>query len=77
MSIVIVHGKQASGKTRRSQELMQHYGCKRIIDDWNGKDALQDRDLAITSECPPFKIAGARIVDFVNAKASLFGRKEK
>lgn len=73
MSIVIVHGAQSSGKTRRGPQLMKHYGCQRIVDDWDGRAPLNDGDLALTNTEPPFSIAGARVVDIVSAKLAICG----
>jgi hypothetical protein len=73
MNIVIVHGGQASGKTRNGQKLIQHYGCKRIVDDWDGKSPLKQGDLALTHMPPPFSVTGARVVDIVTAKSAIMG----
>ena len=71
MSIVIVYGDKASGKTRLSADLMRYYGCTRIVDGWNGSSSLKDGDLALTTEYPPFSIPGAHAVDIQSAKRAL------
>lgn len=71
MSIVIVYGDQASGKTRLSAELMRYYDCTRIVDDWDGSSSLKNGDLALTTEYPPFPIPGAHVVDIQSAKQAL------
>ena len=71
MSIVIVYGSQNIGKSRRGDQLMKHYGCKRLVDEWDGRQKLRDGDLAITNMMPPFSVAGARIVDFITAKSAI------
>jgi len=71
MNIVIVHGKQGCGKTRRSEQLKKHFKCKCIIDDWDGESQLKDGDLAITCQRPPFNISGAKVVDFVSTKIQI------
>lgn len=68
MSIVIVYGDKASGKTRLSAELMRYYGCTKIVDDWDGSSPLKNGDLALTTEYPPFSIPGAHVVDIRSAK---------
>lgn len=71
MSIVILHGAPATGKTRRSEQFKRHYGCSRIVDGWDGRAKLKDGDLAITNETPPFNVPGAKVVDVVTAKAAV------
>lgn len=71
MSIVILHGPQATGKTRRGEQLKRHYGCHNIIDEWDGRAKLKDGDLAITNEAPPFNVPGAKVVDVAKAKAAV------
>ncbi len=73
MSIVIVHGPKASGKTRRAEELMRHYGCKRIIDEWDGRAPLRDGDLALTNMEPQFFVDDARVVSIATAKLAICG----
>jgi len=75
MTITIIHGPQASGKTRRAAQLLEHFDGKRIIDDWNGNpDVLKDGDIALTS-CPDFVVPeGAHVIDIVTAKAMLTDR---
>ncbi len=74
MSIVIIHGPAGSGKTRRAQALLQHYGCKRVVDEWDGRAPLNDGDLAITNIKPPYSIKGARLVDIATAKMAITSR---
>lgn len=62
MAIVIIHGPQASGKTRYSQFFRKHYRCRRIIDGWDQFQALESGDLALTTEEPPFAVPGAKVV---------------
>lgn len=67
MTTVIVYGPQACGKTRNSEALKRHFGCDRIVDDWNGRDALRDGDLALTNAFIERKPNGARLVSFDDA----------
>lgn len=46
---IIIHGPQGCGKTFHAQALARHFGCARIVDDWDGKTALQPGDLALTN----------------------------
>jgi len=78
MSIVIVHGPKASGKTRNAARLKKHYKCKRIIDGWGDFGLLQvlrDGDLVLTNMEPPFEGAtlprGALVVDIEKAKRAI------
>lgn len=63
MTIAILHGPQRSGKTLHSQSIKNLYKCKRIVDEWDGVQPLEDGDLAITNHEPPFNIPGAFTVD--------------
>ncbi|WP_068638730.1 hypothetical protein [Thauera butanivorans] len=45
----VIHGPQGCGKTFHAQALARHFGCARIVDDWDGKTALQPGDLALTN----------------------------
>lgn len=47
--IVVIHGPQGCGKTRNAQALAAHFGCSRIIDDWDGASPLPEGALALTS----------------------------
>lgn len=71
MMIVIIHGEQGSGKTRRGAQLLKHYGCKRLVDPWDGRARLSDGDLALTNQIPPFNVKGAKVVDIVTAKHAI------
>jgi len=73
--VVIVHGPMASGKTRRAQELMQHFGCTRLVDPWEGQQ-LQPGDLALTNREPPFPTPGATVLDVATALMRLRRRKQ-
>lgn len=75
MTITIIYGPQASGKTRRAAQLLDHFGGKRIVDDWNGNpDALKDGDIALTSNPKHGFPKGARVIDIATAKAMLTDR---
>ncbi|MDI3489602.1 MAG: hypothetical protein PWP11_879 [Thauera sp.] len=67
MTTVIVYGPQACGKTRNGEALKRHFGCNRIVDDWNGRAALRDGDLALTNAFIERKPNGARLVSFDDA----------
>ncbi|MDH5612237.1 MAG: hypothetical protein OEY66_07265 [Gammaproteobacteria bacterium] len=62
MSIVIIYGKQASGKTADAKQLQKFYGCKSVVDEWDGSSFIPDEGLAITSCMPPFNINGAAVI---------------
>lgn len=71
MKTVIVHGPMASGKTRHAEQLRRLFGCKRVVDNWNGRDQLRAGDLALTIESPPFKVPGAEVVSIGEAVGNL------
>lgn len=71
MNIVIVYGPQASGKTRRASQLLKHFKCTRLVDDWNRTTKLRDGDLALTTDAPPFNVEGAKVFSIGAAKAAL------
>lgn len=50
--IVIIYGPKASGKTVNAEALREHFGCKRIVEDWAGKGdwrSLKAGDLVNTN----------------------------
>ncbi len=70
MSIVIVVGPMACGKTRNAEALRKHFGCKRIVEDYvrGFSPPLKDGDLALTNEAPRRrKVPGVRVVEFADA----------
>lgn len=54
MTIIVIHGPMASGKTRNAQKFRSYYGQKRIVDGWSEGDERQLRpgDLVLTIEQP-------------------------
>ena len=46
---VLIHGPQGCGKTRNAQALAAHFGCSRIVDDWNGQSKIEEGSLVLTS----------------------------
>lgn len=75
--IVILYGPMASGKTRRGAEFLRHFGCKKLVDPWDGNSRLHDGDLALTNEQPPFKVKGAKIVSIVEAKSAVTAKAKR
>lgn len=78
MSIVIVYGPMASGKTTNKNRLKQHYKCNRIVDDWDdtGMDfrKLKDGDLVLTTSYPPFSVPSAVSVEIKTALRAMGGK---
>lgn len=72
-TIIVIHGPQGCGKTRHAAALAAHFGAARIVDDWNGRDALQPGDLALTNCERGFKVSAVpgerRFVPFSRAVA--------
>lgn len=71
MSIVIIHGRKASSKTRNPQQLLKHYGCKRIVSAWRPGKRLQHGELALTIYSPAFGPAGAVWIDADQASRAI------
>lgn len=46
---IVIHGPQGCGKTQHAAALASHFGASRLVDGWNGRDALQPGDLALTN----------------------------
>lgn len=69
--IVIVYGPPASGKTRHATQLLREYGCRRVIDDWDGQARLQGGDLALTQEGPPYTLPAAKAIAIGEALVQL------
>lgn len=46
---ILIHGPKACGKTRNAQALAAHFGCSRIVDDWNGRDRVAPGALVLTN----------------------------
>ena len=46
---VVIHGPHGCGKTRNAQALAAHFGCRRIVDDWNGQSKIEEGSLVLTN----------------------------
>lgn len=71
---VVIHGPQGCGKARNAQALAAHFGCTRIVDDWNGRDRIEEGSLVLTnSDAFGLKASalpvGRRFVPFSKAMA--------
>lgn len=70
---VVIHGPQGCGKTRNAQALAAHFGCTRIIDDWNGRDRVEEGSLVLTNidafDMKALLPVGRRFVPFSKAMA--------
>ncbi len=78
MSIVIIHGPKASGKTTNAEQFKRLYKCKRIIDGWGDfgvNRVLRDGDMVLTNMEPPFDGVviphSAVVVDIETAKRAI------
>ncbi|ARS29051.1 hypothetical protein [Sphingomonas sp. KC8] len=77
--ITVVHGPQASGKTRRAEALKAHFGCDNIVDGWTISDlvagwVLRPNSLVLTTEHPEAirgALPHARLVAIEDAKVAL------
>lgn len=49
LPVVIISAPQGAGKNRNAEALAGRFGCSRIVDEWDGRQALQPGDLALTN----------------------------
>ena len=73
-SPVVIYGPQGCGKTRNAQALAAHFGCSRIVDDWDGQSKIEDGCLVLISSIvfgfkAPALPVGCRFVAFSKAMA--------
>jgi hypothetical protein len=82
MTITVIYGPPASGKTVNAERLQKHYGCSGICDDWDPAGRMLHRkplngDLVLTNEMSVSEILKhlprARIVSIETALASIGG----
>ena len=71
---VVIHGPQGCGKTRNAQALAAHFGCSRVVDDWNGQSKIEEGSLVLTNSMVfGIKVSalpvGRRFVPFSKAMA--------
>ena len=55
MPITIIYGPQGCGKTRYAKAFMRYFNATRLVDDWDGRQPLQDGDLALTQHMPSYR----------------------
>lgn len=49
--VVIVFGPPATGKTRNAEALKEHFGCTRVVDNWDYKrNKLEPGDIALCND---------------------------
>ncbi len=83
MTITVIHGAPGTGKTRHEEHLREHYGCARILDEWDPKGVTRQSvrprhgDLVLT-QCSPETIrhhlgSAARIVSIEQALRAIGG----
>ena len=50
MPAVIVYGPQGCGKTRHTETLKKHFGCDKVVDDWDpNRSGITRNALHLTS----------------------------
>lgn len=49
LPIVILVGRQGSGKSQMAPALAERFGCTRIVDPWDGRSELSPGTLAVTN----------------------------
>jgi hypothetical protein len=73
MSTIIVYGPQGCGKTLVAPALRRCFGCRSIVDDWDGEGPLPPESLVLTN-LPVDAIgfpADAIVIPFFGALAQL------
>mgnify|MGYP003640550361 CR=1 FL=1 len=54
MTIIVIHGPMATGKTHHKEAFAKHYGCTAIVDNWFVRDHEfpEDGRLVLTTSHP-------------------------
>ncbi|NYT43135.1 hypothetical protein HZY97_20335 [Sphingomonas sp. R-74633] len=82
MTITVIHGPQASGKTFHAERFRKHFGCRDVVDGWRpGSDlsdhsepvVLRNGDLLLTNANPDavmkrFGDRGVRLIPIEQAR---------
>jgi hypothetical protein len=77
MTITVIHGAMATGKTMHRERFRQQYGCTRIVEDWpywKGDGEPASGDLVLTNHSPDQiakKLPDARLVHIDTARAAI------
>lgn len=69
MESVVVFSPAGCGKTYHAEAIRETLGCKRVLDDWNGRGRLEPGTLALTRDQPPCLQQGTIAVAFDTAIA--------
>jgi len=64
---VIVYGPAACGKTTNAKKLANKYGCRNILDGWDGRGSVPAESLVLTVEHPPYENTRALAVSYEEA----------
>ena len=48
-SVVVISAPQGAGKTQHAERLREMFGCRCIVDDWDGHSAVPDGALVLTN----------------------------
>lgn len=67
MPKVILYGPQGCGKTSAARLFQAYFGCRRIIDEWDGRRRLPSDALAIISLEPPYRVAADLVIEYCDA----------
>lgn len=59
--ITIVHGPEASGKTKNAEILQKHYNAKRVVEEFPLGGKLEDGDLLLTNNIRNFEFDNVTI----------------
>lgn len=64
---IVIHGPQGCGKGIHAPIMARHFGCKQIIDDWNGTDPVPAGAMVLTNLASFVAPPGATVVAFSEA----------
>lgn len=69
MTTTIICDPQGSGKSSAAVALMGKFRCKRLVDEWNGRDGLPRNALVMTNLLPAQVVipAGAQMLTLQEA----------
>lgn len=74
---VIVFGVLSSiSRGETCARMLAHFGCSRLVDNWDSRSPLQQGDLAITNREPPFRVRDALVLDVAQVLQRLNRRTE-
>jgi len=74
--IVIITNVSSGINYPMVKALMNHYGCKHLVHDWEGDTFLQPQTLATTAEAVLIVPPGARLIHIDQAKLAIMATQD-